>query len=342
MTGFIDFYQNLPLHISPIAFQVGFLKVEWYSLMYLLAFLVAYWLLRYRLKKDKRQINIPNLTLEKIETLFFYGIIGAIIGGRLGYVFFYEPGYFLANPWQIISPFDAQGNFAGIYGMSYHGGLIGIFLAAIIFVKYKINPHTKTAKPPHPQSYISVKSSQAQCAHANCRCRGKNKLQSEQVFGIKNNNFGVGVNFWQLADFAVPSVPAGYFFGRISNFLNGELYGRLTDKPWGMHFIDGTLNMPLRHPSQLYEAFFEGLVLFAILWTIRNNKKFEGQLLPLYIIGYSLFRFLIEFFREPDEQVGFFFGWLTIGQILSLLMVIIALIICFFQKKATKKVPDEV
>ena len=135
------------------------------------------------------------------------------------------------------------------------------------------------------------------------------------------------LNFFSWADFIVPAVPAGYFFGRLGNFLNGELFGRITQKSWGMYFPGETL---LRHPSQLYEAFFEGIILFLILWILRNGIKYKNRLLYvpgfiLYVLGYAFFRFGIEFFRQPDEQIGLLFGFLTLGQSFSLLMAAFSL-----------------
>lgn len=129
------------------------------------------------------------------------------------------------------------------------------------------------------------------------------------------------IGFFAFADFLIPSIPLGYTFGRIGNFINGELYGRATTAVWGMYFpLDP--EQQLRHPSQLYEAFFEGLVLFAVLWSIRRKKVFSGYFLSLYIMGYGIVRFFIEFVREPDFQIGVFFGFLTLGQILCLAMMI--------------------
>ncbi|TAK96505.1 prolipoprotein diacylglyceryl transferase, partial [Patescibacteria group bacterium] len=132
------------------------------------------------------------------------------------------------------------------------------------------------------------------------------------------------VSFWQLADLVVPVIPAGYFFGRIGNFLNGELFGRPTDGWWGMYFPSDSLGL-LRHPSQIYEAFWEGAVLFGLLWAIRNQARWQGELLWLYFIGYGLVRFAIEFVREPDSQLGLFWGWLTLGQIFSLVAVLVGI-----------------
>jgi phosphatidylglycerol:prolipoprotein diacylglycerol transferase len=142
------------------------------------------------------------------------------------------------------------------------------------------------------------------------------------------------ISFLDLADFVIPAIPAGYFFGRIGNFLNGELFGRITQKSWGMYFPGETM---LRHPSQLYEAFFEGIILFLILWIFRNNKKLTGQFLPLYLLGYAFFRFWLEFWREPDAQIGLVLNFFTLGQTFSLIMAGLALILFYFYNKIKMK-----
>lgn len=140
------------------------------------------------------------------------------------------------------------------------------------------------------------------------------------------------INFWRFADLFVPAIPLGYTFGRIGNFINGELFGRATTMPWGMYFpLDPT--QQLRHPSQLYEAFFEGIVLFVILWLLRKEKHFDGYLLGIYICGYGFVRFIIEFFREPDYQLGFVLGFLSMGQVLCLLMILCGAAILLVRKK---------
>ncbi|HPK53407.1 MAG TPA: prolipoprotein diacylglyceryl transferase, partial [Smithellaceae bacterium] len=142
------------------------------------------------------------------------------------------------------------------------------------------------------------------------------------------------INFWYFADLFAPAIPLGYTFGRIGNFINGELFGRATAVPWGMYFpLDPTHK--LRHPSQLYEAFFEGIVLFLFLWLIRKKSRFDGFLLGLYICGYGLVRFIIEFFREPDYQLGFVLGFLSMGQVLCLAMILGGLIILVWRGKIT-------
>ncbi len=262
MENFWETYQSLPLRINSVAFNLEFFSVSWYSVMYLVAFLVVYGLLRLRFQRKE-----INLNQEKIQQFLFYVFWGLVIGGRLGYVLFYDLDFYLRNPVAVISPFF-QGKWVGIYGMSYHGGLMGVILAAFFFAK-------------------------------------------------KNN-----LNLLKLSDWIIPTVPAGYFFGRIGNFLNGELFGRVTEKKWGMYFPGEAL---LRHPSQLYEAFFEGALLFLIFWLLRNKTGLRGKFLWFYFLGYALVRFGVEFFREPDPQIGFFLGFLTLGQIFSLFMAFIAL-----------------
>jgi len=141
------------------------------------------------------------------------------------------------------------------------------------------------------------------------------------------------INFWNFADLFAAAIPLGYTFGRIGNFINGELYGRVTDAPWGMYFPLDPYRQ-LHHPSQLYEAFFEGIVLFALLWSIRKKKCFDGFLFSLYLIGYGTVRFFIEFYREPDPQLGFIVGTLTMGQLLCLGMIVTAVIIFLIRKRA--------
>jgi phosphatidylglycerol:prolipoprotein diacylglycerol transferase len=195
---------------------------------------------------------------------------------------FYNFSYYLQNPLAIISPYDPiTHQFIGIYGMSYHGGLLGVVLFAWIFSK-------------------------------------KNKLDVLKV-----------------ADFVVPAIPAGYFFGRVGNFLNGELYGRVTQKFWGMYFPTDTTGL-LRHPSQIYEAMLEGIILFVFLWIFRNREIFQNKLLGLYLIGYAFFRILVEFFRQPDPQIGYLWGFLTLGQILSSAMICAGVILIFCGKKNKK------
>ena len=255
--------------------------------------MVVYFLLRRRFRLGEAVFLEQDPSVKKLgkkEAAIFFSqfafdflslmFVGLVVGARLGYVLFYNPGYYLSHPLAIISPFaEGTGQFVGIYGLSYHGGLVGIVLAALFFARKR------------------------------------------------------GLNFWLLADFVVPAVPLGYFFGRLGNFFNGELYGRETERLWGMFFPADELGL-LRHPSQLYEAFFEGLVLFLLVWKVRNHAFFRGNLFWLYLLGYGAFRILCEFFREPDEQLGYVFASLTMGQIMSFLMLFSPLV--FFAWKKIK------
>jgi phosphatidylglycerol:prolipoprotein diacylglycerol transferase len=259
----VNFWNHIPGHIDPVFIQLGQFQVRYYGLMYVVAFSVIYLLALYRAKRDTYGYSkaiIQNFTI--------WSIWGVILGGRLGYVAFYNLKHYLSNPWEIILPFSFEGGFhyTGIGGMSYHGGLIGVLLAGVLFCKRN------------------------------------------------------GIDFWRFVDFIIPVIPLGYTFGRLGNFLNGELYGRITSMPWGMYFPLES-DRQLRHPSQLYEAFFEGVFLFLILWGLRQKSPFNGFLLSLYITGYGLVRFFIEFVREPDQHLGFIAGPFTMGQVLCLLMI---------------------
>jgi phosphatidylglycerol:prolipoprotein diacylglycerol transferase len=260
----LNWWNSIPKHINPNIVEIGSFQLRYYGLMYVVAFTIVYLLALYRLKNENYEF--PK---ETIQNYFGWAIIGVIIGGRLGYVLFYDFKYFAANPLKIICPFDISNglHYVGISGMSYHGGVIGVILVSIFFCqKYRIN-------------------------------------------------------FWRFADLLCPAIPLGYIFGRLGNFINGELYGRITTVPWGMYFpLDPTHQ--LRHPSQLYEAFFEGIFLFIILWSLRKRKFFGGFLFCLYLIGYGLARFFIEFVRKPDSQLEFIFGPFTMGQILCACMIL--------------------
>lgn len=278
--NFLNFYQYIPERLNPIILTVGPFSVGWYSLSYLAGFLTVLGLVIWRIKKGESDLELPvNRQKKIIFDWLLYSLIGLLIGARLGYILFYDFSYFLHNPWEIISPFDPVSvKLVGIYGMSYHGGLIGVIIATLVFIK---------------------------------RHR---------------------VNFWKLSELVIPAVPAGYFFGRIGNFFNGELYGRVTQKLWGMHFPLDPSGF-LRHPSQLYEAFLEGIVLFIVLWLIRNKKTCQGNLLAFYLIGYALVRIICEFFRQPDEQIGFLLGVFTLGQLFSSVMFLIGLVLIYCRMK---------
>ncbi|MCX5834599.1 MAG: prolipoprotein diacylglyceryl transferase [Deltaproteobacteria bacterium] len=280
MSDFVHFWQHLPSSINPNIFQIGSFQVRYYSLMYIVAFALTYFLVVFRLEKEK----FPY-TRETIQDFMLWAIIGVILGGRLGYVLFYNFDYYLRHLSEIFLPFDFSHGirFVGISGMSYHGGLVGLLAASVIFCnKYRIS-------------------------------------------------------FWNIADLFAPAVPLGYTFGRIGNFINGELWGRATTVPWGMYFPLDSSGL-LRHPSQLYEAFFEGVLLFAVLWGLRKKRYFEGFFVALYMVGYGLVRFFIEFYREPDAQLGFVIGSLSMGQVLSLLMVIAGVVIGVMKIKPGRKI----
>lgn len=271
----LNFWQSLPLSMNPVAFSLGSLEVHWYGLMYLVAVVVVWGFLAYNIKHAQ---NAP-ITLNQLTDLIIALIVGVLVGARLGYTLFYQPGYYLNHPLQIIMPFSFQGgfHFTGIAGMSYHGGLIGTIITALLFCR-----KTKTA-------------------------------------------------FWQLADFTIPVIPLGYTFGRLGNFINGELYGRVTESPLGMFFPHAGDSL-LRHPSQLYEALFEGVVLFFILWSIRKLKYPTGAMLAFYLFGYGLIRFIIEFFRQPDAHLGLVFSIFSMGQFLCFAMLIAAIMIYLWRR----------
>jgi phosphatidylglycerol:prolipoprotein diacylglycerol transferase len=270
----IDWWAHIPEYINPVLISFGQFKIYWYGLMYPVGFLTAFFLVIYRIRSEK-------LILEESMVFDFllWAIISAVLGGRIGHVVTSDLSYYLANPWKIILPFDfSEGlRYTGILGMSYHGGVITLVLAYILF----------------------------------CYIRK--------------------FNHWQFADIVVPAIPAGYTFGRIGNFINGELYGKVTALPWGMYFPADPTHQ-LRHPSQLYEAFFEGIVLFIILWSLRKKKWFNGLTLSVYLIGYGIIRFVIEFIREPSGMVKLYLEFMNLAQVMSLLMIVVGLLIIFIRK----------
>jgi len=243
----------MKVNIDPVIFDLGPIRVGWYGMMYVLGFLASYLLVRYQMKKKDSGLSKPE-----VENLYFYLILGLMIGARLGYVLFYDLKVYLADPFEIIAIWHG--------GMSFHGGLIGVLLVGILF------------------SWKNRKS------------------------------------FWKIADLVIVTAPIGLGLGRIGNFINGELYGRVTQVPWGMIFPKGGA-LP-RHPSQLYESAVEGGVLFLILWFIKDKKIPTGGLLAIFLFLYGAFRFVLEFFREPDAQLGFIIGPFTMGQILCFFMIL--------------------
>ena len=264
MDQFWSFWQHLPGKMDPVIFQIGHFKLQYYGLMYIIAFSTTYFMVLYRIKHEP----VFKISLEHIQGFCMAIIIGLLIGARLGYVLFYNFSYYSAHLLEIIMPFKFSNGiaFTGISGMSYHGGLIGIILGTLIYVrKYKLD-------------------------------------------------------YWKMADLFVPVIPLGYTFGRLGNFINGELYGRVTTAPYGMYFpLAG--DFMLRHPSQLYEAFFEGPFLFVILWYLRKIVKTKGAMLAIYLAGYGVVRFFIEYFRQPDDQLGFVWLTFSMGQLLCIGMI---------------------
>ncbi|MGL4455546.1 MAG: prolipoprotein diacylglyceryl transferase [Plesiomonas sp.] len=245
-------YLTFP-HIDPVIFQIGPLALRWYGLMYLVGFVFALWLGSRRAAKAN-----SGWTKDDVENLLYAGFFGVFLGGRIGYVLFYNFDLFLANPLYLFKVWEG--------GMSFHGGLIGVITAMCIFAY-------RTHRP-----------------------------------------------MFAVADFVAPLIPFGLGVGRIGNFINGELWGRVTDVPWAMVFPEGG-PFP-RHPSQIYEALLEGLVLFIILNLFVNKPRPTGSVSGMFLVFYGLFRIFCEFFREPDAQLGFFDGWLTMGQLLSVPMVL--------------------
>lgn len=248
-------------NLNPVLMHLGPLQIRWYGVMYALSFIIGYYLICYLAPKR----GIP-LDSDGVAELIIYLAAGVLFGGRLGYVLFYNLPYYLQHPVQIVAVWDG--------GMSFHGGLIGVTLAGLLFSR-------KT-----------------------------------------------GISFWSLTELVVPVAPLGLFFGRLGNFINGELWGRPSNVPWAMIFPRAPLvhgMMVPRHPSQLYEAILEGLVLFTILWILARKPRPKGLLLGTFLILYGLFRCFVEFFRQPDAQLGYIGGVITMGQILSIPMILIGI-----------------
>ena len=249
--------------IDPVILSFGFLEIRWYGLAYVLGFLIGLFLIKKFNSKSSFSITSNN-----IDNFFIWSVIGVILGGRLGYVAFYQTSSLFNNPISIF--FIWQG------GMSFHGGLVGIILSVWIYSKYK------------------------------------------------------KINFFQLSDLISIVAPIGIFLGRLANFINVELYGRKTEFVFAMIYpnID---NQP-RHPSQLYEAFFEGIVLFLILYLFSKHvfmKTKFGLTTSFFLIFYGVFRFILEFLREPDTHLGLYYNFFTMGQLLSIPMILLGIIIYF-------------
>ncbi len=276
MNEFWDWWQHLPQNISPVILEIGWFKLQYYGLMYIVGFAITFFLVLYRLKHEDRFA----MTSDQVKDVSTYIILGLIIGARLGYVVFYNFSYYLKHPLEIILPFSFSNGvaFTGISGMSYHGGLIGAILAGWLYVH------------------------QAK------------------------------LDWWDGVDLYMPVIALGYTFGRLGNFINGELFGRVTTSSIGMYFPMAPTR-ELRHPSQLYEAFFEGIFLFVILWSIRKIKTPQGASLSFYLIGYGVVRFCIEYFRQPDDHLGFVFLSFSMGQILCALMIAAGIGLYFYLQR---------
>lgn len=254
---------------DPVAFSLGPLSVRWYGLMYLAGFASGLWLLTRRARRPN-----SGWTAEEVNDLIFYGAMGVVGGGRIGYMFFYGWDNIMRDPTSIFRIWEG--------GMSFHGGLLGVMFAVWLFAR-------KTGK-----------------------------------------------SYWQILDFGAPIVPIGLGAGRVGNFLNGELVGRVTDVPWAMVFpqVD---NLP-RHPSQIYQCFFEGVVMFTVLWWFSARERPRYAVSGLFALLYGIFRFSTEFSREPDAHMGFVaLHWMTMGQVLSVPLIAIGLVLlwmAYFRKRA--------
>jgi phosphatidylglycerol:prolipoprotein diacylglycerol transferase len=252
-------------NFDPVVFSVGPLAVRWYGLMYLAGFAAGWWLGARRIVQ-----GLAPITRVQLDDLLFAIVVGVILGGRLGYVLFYKPAYYLSHPLEILAIWQG--------GMSFHGGFLGVLLA-VAFVAWRQRLH-----------------------------------------------------WWDLMDFIAPLVPLGIAAGRLGNFINGELWGRATDLPWGMVFRDA--GPQPRHPSQLYEMALEGVALFALLWWFSSRPRPRMQVSAVFLIGYGAFRFLCEFAREPDAFLGFLALGLTMGQWLSAPMIAAGIVLFLWSRKA--------
>lgn len=254
--------------IDPVAIAIGPLSIHWYGLMYLLGFTLFVLLGRYRIKHNPH----ATFTYEMLDDALFYGMLGVILGGRLGHVLFYQFGYYLEHPLHIFAIWEG--------GMSFHGGFLGVFTAMMLLArKYKL-------------SWLTV------------------------------------------TDFVIPLIPLGLAAGRIGNFINGELWGRHTDVPWGMVFpyVD---EFP-RHPSQLYQFALEGVLLFIFIWIYSSKPRATGAVTGMFMIGYGVLRSFAEFFREPEDGfMGVMTLGITMGQWLSIPMIVAGIAVLMWAKRQT-------
>lgn len=282
--------------LDPVAISLGPVKVHWYGIAYAVAFALAWWLGRLRVRAGR----LPGVNQEALSDLAFYGMLGVVLGGRLGYILFYDLPAYLDAPLNVFKVWEG--------GMSFHGGLIGVVVAAA----YWTRKH--------------------------------------------------GLHFFDTLDFVAPLVPSGLFVGRIANYINGELWGKYTGTGWGVvfpatdpnvaalrldpaqlqaQFAAGALDKFARHPSQLYEALLEGLVMFAVLWFVSRKPRPRYLVSGLFALLYGAFRFIVEFVRVPDQQLDYLFGgWLTMGQLLSLPLVLLGLFLLWLSRRAPTLQPQ--
>lgn len=279
----------LLINFDPVAVSIGPLDIHWYGIMYLLAFL-SFWIIANQRAVTQRWWGWNT---QDVSDVLFYGMLGVILGGRIGYMLFYASDMLIQNPLSLFKVWDG--------GMSFHGGLLGVIVALLWFAR-------RTRR-----------------------------------------------SFWQVADFVAPMVPLGLAFGRLGNFIGGELWGRPSDVPWAMIFAkstgfeatektalleawrSGALDHLARHPSQLYQAGLEGLSLFIILMWYSRKPRPSAAVSGLFLAGYGVFRFIVEFFRQPDQHLGFLaMHWLTMGMLLSLPMVAAGFIIMWFATRTNK------
>lgn len=264
--------------VDPIAVHLGPLQIHWYGVMYLLAFAASWFLGRIRIRAGR----LPGVDETGYGDLLFYGMLGTVLGGRLGYILFYDLPTYIHHPLQIFKVWEG--------GMSFHGGLIGVLVATFLWSRRH------------------------------------------------------GMQFFDVADFIAPLVPPGLGFGRMGNYINGELWGKFTHAGWGVLFphapelsalsasqlqaqyAAGMLDQFARHPSQLYEAALEGVVMFCVLWLYSRKPRPRYRISGLFAVMYGVFRFAVEFVRVPDEQLGYLaFGWLTMGQLLEIPVILVGL-----------------
>ncbi len=269
--------------ISPVAFSVFGVPVRWYALAYIAGFVIGFYLLKYLVSRRDAQIKLDKKQLDDFLTAI---VLGVIIGGRLGYVLFYNFSFFIAHPLEIFAVWHG--------GMSFHGGLLGVIVACILFVRAQ-------------------------------KCNGMALVQ----------------NTFKMLDLMAVVTPIGLGLGRIANFINMEVMGRVTDSPLGVIFVGGP-QFP-RHPSPLYEATLEGFVLFIIMWLLYNKTKlktYSGALGGILCMIYAVFRIFCEQFRQPDAQIGFITSWgLTMGQLLSVgLFLLGAGVVCFSLRKKSETI----